>query len=254
LAALLNFYEEKYQRYCTLLDRYDNHIKTFNEKKLSVAKEVEDWKEMCRTRKKEIYKYHIAMQEYKLMHNIWFAQQNLLNKENLEYNVRGYMKDLIDEKIVNKNLLLAQELDREIKSMAYKLSYLSKKVLTAGGLGHYAMVVGQLGWINCDRFLDIPFNKKRKIALVHEKDTRFYLVFNDRNTMLTAEKFNQLHQFAGVPIDEKVTLVGIRVEDNVPLLFMKSMTIEDNMKLAPVFRKSSVAEISHTFSSLQRNG
>jgi len=283
-------YEQDISRYYVLMEKYDKAIIDHKSNMQEIDLAIIEWKEAARERQREVYEYHIAMKQYKMMHNVWFAQNNLLNRKgnindektfwafhDLTYqkdaprDIRSYflkvfgrdyktifkdiyksgtLKGLGKENLLNPNFINAKKIIKKVNILAFKLGGLNKEKLSAGALGRYAMIIGQLGWINCDRFVNNPIANRRQVSLVHEKSTRFYMIFHDMKSMLEANKNNKLHTFNNVPNNQKVTVIGLQVIDNQPFMFSTEIQTTENMKLAPVFKKSSLAEIGKVFSEL----
>ena len=78
--------------------------------------------------------------------------------------------------------------------------------------------IKQLGWINCDRFRDIPMEMKTMITVNEQvdKDVQLFATFGTVQGVLplkVARDQEDLYKAAGIPKDEKVRLVGIRVKN-----------------------------------------
>ena len=285
-------YEQKLDRYIILQPQYEKALINYKIALKQTEQKILEWEELCRIKYSEIYSYQYALRQYKLVNKIWFAQMNLLKQGTLKndentfwafYNLTNRKvnpneirirfqkvfgsnyKKLFNEipqigkygrsnsdPIESDNYKLASKLSANANRLAYKMGYLNQDNMNSNSLGKYAMSVSNLGWINCDRFLNTPLRERRQIAIVHEKDTKFFLIFHDVKSMLTAKKEGQIHEFKGIPSNKNVTVVGLQVIDNQPYLFSKDLTTTENFKLAPTFKKSSVAEISHIFRELDK--
>ena len=283
-------YEQKLERYNTLQGQYEKALINHQLEIRKTDQKIKGWEELCRIKYSEIYQYQTEMQVYNQINKIWFAQMNFLRKGELKNDEKTFWAffDLVNRKLnpndirirfkkvfgpkykntfneipdigkhcrthrdleKNPNYILASEIERKSSKIGFELGFLNQDKLSANSLGSYVMTVSKMGWINCDRFLRFPTRERMQIALVHEKDTKFFLIFHDMKSMLSAKEYGQIYKFNDIPNNQKVTVVGLQVIDNQPYLFSKDLTTTENLKLAPTFKKSSVAEISHIFSKL----
>ena len=157
-----------------------------------------------------------------------------------------------DNQIADSAYKSVIQVESKANRFAFQYEVSTNKNLTSGKLGNYAMSISSLGWINCDRFYGMPRMQGRRIALVESNDATFYLVFHDIRSMLGAEKQGNLHEFKNIPVNQKVTVVGLQVIDNRSYLFTKELLTTENFKIAPVFKKSSITEINHVFDELSK--
>jgi len=140
-----------------------------------------------------------------------------------------------------------------IKSKANRTAFqyqLANGEATNNELGRYAMTISNLGWINCDRFYDYPYEQLKQLAILQDEEATFFLVFHDIRSMLSAKNHGNLYEFPRVPTGQKVTIVGLQVRENQSYLYTKELTMNENFKIAPQFRKSSLTEIKSVFDIL----
>jgi hypothetical protein len=100
------------------------------------------------------------------------------------------------------------------------------------GIDAYLLKSDQLGWINCDEFLDVE-NTTEVIVMV---DTAFRpsvrMVFDDINSVMNGNYNPRIGtvSFSGVPVGRSVRLVGYSIMDEVPYLDNKQIAISKDLK------------------------
>jgi len=78
---------------------------------------------------------------------------------------------------------------------------------------NYGLLTSNLGWVNCDRFINFSAEKiefTTDIRYAENMDVK--LIFNDMGSIMPAEVKNGVYVFSGVPLDQKVSIVAISCE------------------------------------------
>lgn len=87
-----------------------------------------------------------------------------------------------------------------------------------------ALQIYQLGWINCDRFPNLPM-----VPLVFAADDKcaaeYYLVFDDVRGVMRAQEENGNVKFPKVPKNKTATLIAIAFVGKIAYFFKKVITI-----------------------------
>ena len=109
--------------------------------------------------------------------------------------------------------------------------------VNSGNLMYYVFSSTTLGWINCDRFLNI--NPKINFAVKVEHDIEsIKIVFNRFKAIMDVSAVDGIHTFKNVPIGEKITIVAIKRVDGKPFLAVKetetSTKVENELVFQPV--------------------
>lgn len=117
---------------------------------------------------------------------------------------------------------------RERKIKQRKDYIVSQKVYDEIGLR-------QLGWINCDRFLEVE-NKTDFYANFNPQDSvknaNVYLVFKDINSVIQACYYSDKSpQFENMPIGYKARLIAYTVKDEKVFAYSNDLTITKGQKL-----------------------
>lgn len=119
-------------------------------------------------------------------------------------------------------------------------------------LDKYMLSSGELGYINCDRFLDEP----NVTDFVVNVDTTFNagvrMVFKDIKSVMSGDQYERGKiSFSGIPVGQVVTLVACSIKDDVPYLAMKEIRITeggyDQLKLV----KTTKADLESKFLALK---
>lgn len=142
--------------------------------------------------------------------------------------------------------------DYEVAMQRYGRMLDSLGLAGARDLGAYVFSASQLGWINCDRFYEVPESQKQDI-IVHDADTtekHVYLVFTGINSMLRmgradADRFIQ-HD---VPRNEPAVVVAYKVVEGRAWLCKQPVVRGKRMQLD--FKPSSIAEVRSAIQSLR---
>lgn len=117
---------------------------------------------------------------------------------------------------------------------------------SAGNILHYVFNTTELGWINCDRFINV----KSKINFVVKLDKNIEtvkIIFDRYKSILNGIPANGNYTFKGVPLEEKITIVAIKRVDNKPYLSVKetqtSNKVEQELSFQPVTFETLKTEI-----------
>lgn len=93
-----------------------------------------------------------------------------------------------------------------------------------------------LGWINCDRFIDaqlVPFSFNASA----EQNAQYYLVFQDVRGVMHANASNGLVQFGSVPFGGEATLIAFTLADGKAQFFQQKVSIGSKQKIAIVMKE-----------------
>lgn len=144
--------------------------------------------------------------------------------------------------------------DYEVAMARYGRMLDSLGLSGARDLGSYVFSASQLGWINCDRFYDVPASQKHDV-IVYDADTvekHVYLVFTGINSMLRMgrEASDRFVQY-DAPRNEQAVVVAYKVVDG--RAWLSKQKVERGKRMQLDFKPSSIAEVRSTIQGL-RNG
>ncbi|MFT6716807.1 MAG: hypothetical protein ACJA0Q_001455 [Saprospiraceae bacterium] len=77
-------------------------------------------------------------------------------------------------------------------------------------LEYYIFSVAKLGWINCDRFINSEETMDFIVNTAMDKNTKIKMVFKDIDGVLEAKIRDDKYVFSNVPLNRKVTIIGIK--------------------------------------------
>jgi hypothetical protein len=110
-----------------------------------------------------------------------------------------------------------------------------------------AIELSNLGWINCDRFLEIENKTDLMVnfGLVEKISTaNIYLIFEDINSVMQTCLINdndkvKNNTFKNIPTGSKVRLVAYTLKDDKIFTYSSRMTIKENQTLTLVFKETN---------------
>ena len=136
----------------------------------------------------------------------------------------------------------------EIRDVHYaKLT--EANLLNSADLNAYAFRLAQTGWINCDRFYDIPKSQKQDImvSVGGHDDAKVYLVFDDRKSVLRANHNGNFAEVNNVP-KESITVIAYYVEDGDIMLGQSKVSKYGRAKAS--YKKASLTEFRQVMAQL----
>ncbi|MDF1673360.1 MAG: hypothetical protein P1U41_07625, partial [Vicingaceae bacterium] len=95
----------------------------------------------------------------------------------------------------------------------------------------YQLSAGKLGWINCDRFYDVPNTSPLMVKVDSKEPVSVRIVFRDINSVLpcyTSSNHNDVYTAENIPTGEKVLLMAYSVKGDNAVLGYKEVTIGEN--------------------------
>lgn len=128
--------------------------------------------------------------------------------------------------------LAAWEAMREEKLRTFEKQYESVGRLNNRTLDRYFFRVNTLGWINCDRFRDVPEEQKMPLAVRSSgKDgERIFIVFESLNSIVEMQWTEEYYTSSPLPGNEQVRIIGFRVKDGKAQLAVRKMMVAEGGK------------------------
>lgn len=233
--------------YATALARYDVAMERFN-------KRVAEYEADCASMPERI-------DEWRSDVDAWHAKQDS-DRETWEREVYRPAQERYNEgmrarephydslmAVYEEELVAAQA--RWVEYQARWGRYMDSLGIAQRGLvGSYLYSVNSFGWINCDRFYNVPEEKKFE-AIVADADAaeeHVYLVFTGINSIIRLPRIDGAYRYGGVPLTEPVSVLGLRVVDGKAEMSLKPLKPFKDQFLE--FAPASVAEIRKTMRGL----
>lgn len=121
-------------------------------------------------------------------------------------------------------------------------------------VNNYFYRINRFGWINCDRFLNIPPEEKRELAIQTPQnmgdEPRVFVVFKDMNSILNATQKGGLYRSQAVPENRTATLVGLTVKEGKPYLALQEITTGAEEPYELVFRETQLSQLRQALERL----
>ncbi|MCI5081005.1 MAG: OmpA family protein [Saprospiraceae bacterium] len=119
-------------------------------------------------------------------------------------------------------------------------------------LNEYIFEVNDLGWINCDRFYEVPLAMKESmwIADLDLSDEQVFVVFKDIRSMMRAGKYQNYYKTNKIPTGMNVRVIGIKLEDGKPLLAVKDTQVGQENQLVLQYESCSLSQLRESLSQL----
>ncbi|MEO0041168.1 MAG: hypothetical protein RL329_616, partial [Bacteroidota bacterium] len=128
------------------------------------------------------------------------------------------------------------------------------KAMTAGGfkkenLSYYLFKTNELGWVNCDFFVQNQEAVTVEVGLKKDKNLDAKIVFKDDMVAMSANGYGADVAFTGVPKGRKAWLVLMDFKENRPRLALQEIEVGQPVPAAE-FRSMSIAQIRQALTQL----
>lgn len=115
----------------------------------------------------------------------------------------------------------------------------------------FVTTVTQLGWVNCDRFYNIPNDQKVIASIAENEDASIYLIHKNDAVFIKLNKSNNSYYSGAIPQKEPYKLIAIKVENGKPMLAIEELNTIPTMPIKLDYKISSVSAISRELSSIK---
>jgi hypothetical protein len=135
---------------------------------------------------------------------------------------------------------------RDEKIAAFEASFEKMGTISStADLNRYFYQVSDLGWINCDRFRNVPTDQRRQLAFdrTQDVDEKIYVVFRDMDSVLKAYPAVDYWKTNAVPAGAAIRVVGVKVENGKALLAVEDTEVGDSEKYVLDYRPARLQEI-----------
>ncbi len=117
-------------------------------------------------------------------------------------------------------------------------------------LNNYVFAVTKLGWINCDRFLDIPADQKTDFIVnsAEKSEQKVRLIFENNGgerTIMNGETKSGKTIFKNVPIGQQTTVLGIGLMNGNPTLAKSKTKITKSPFTLNNFKEMDIVELEN---------
>ena len=204
-AEKMTKYEERMKKYHRKMIRYEQEEKRYQKKNTEYKRAHKAWERGLSRQ----YDNHEESEAYKKQMEIYRAVY--------ERKMKVYKEKLAKWR---------QEKDRILEEFETKYDQVGN--MSAQTLNNYLFRVNELGWINCDRFYNIPESEKMELAIndPDQEEERVFIVFKEIDSILRPGKRNQQYISSRIPKSADVKIVGIKIKDGRPQLAVKETKVD----------------------------
>jgi hypothetical protein len=147
--------------------------------------------------------------------------------------------------------LIARFLEQEDATIALEKEFLEVKtklnILTPTDVVDIysnAMQIENVGWVNCDRFINGSNFTTIEVLTEYTQNTRVLILFEgEMRSLITAIPETTSFKVDRVPADRAVKLIGFRVVGTEMEVFIEEGTIQSLNGVKPTFKKKTVEEV-----------
>lgn len=203
--------------------------------------------------------YDQDLKAYQQAHAAW-EKQIQERKDNFKSTpaYRAYAEQVRKSK-TTRRALYDQEVEawhaiKDRRMAEYEEKYGDALLGSSSMAMQYLYSVNQMGWINCDRFYDVPKEEKVTLAIADgdAEQEELFVIFKDIKSMMKASKWkgNANYQIYNLPKDMDIRVVGIKVIDGKAQLAIQDTKVSDQGPLKLFYRPASINKIRSAIQNL----
>lgn len=146
--------------------------------------------------------------------------------------------------------------EEEVSKEEYEQYLKQKEEIETQNKTYETVQLLNFGWINCDRFLNDPGEKKSIELIVKSpeiKSARLYVVFTDINSIMQENYYEaqkESVQFTNIPLNKEVTIFAISALGSTPMIYKKKITAGSINKLEIAFEETPLNELKSALHEL----
>lgn len=206
-------------------------------------------------------KYQARMREHRLalekyQHDLesWKLQREE-EKQRLVAAANQQQKDLfeLEKKRYEEEMEVWRQKKEEILK-EFEGKYAAEGYVDRYTLRQYLYQVNELGWINCDRFLDIPAEQKEALAIQGSGsgEELVYVIFKERNSILQARADGAVFRTQAIPRDQEVKILAVSVENGRPYMAFAETTVAKQSELTLEYQAANLKEVRKELQKIGR--
>lgn len=115
-------------------------------------------------------------------------------------------------------------------------------------LDYFVFNSSQLGWINCDRFLETEENIEFVVNSSSGSDCSVSMVFSDINSVMKGVKRNNDYVFSNVPKNRDVRIIGLDSRDGNALMCVNTTNTGKRSANLTTYKPVSIIDLESEFS------
>ena len=221
---------------------YDTAMKDYEKRMVKYEEKMKRYEEAT-------VKYKVSLKAYRKDLKQWTADmkaQEMALKKEKEAELKKQQKVHYEQEMaLYEKRLATWERVRKERIEAFENDYEATGNTNFRSVQNYFYRVNTLGWINCDRFLDIPEEERLALAINDPDDSeeKVFVVFKDINSMLRVRKQEQQYLTNAIPASSMVTIIGLKVEDGKALMAMQEVRADSQTAFDLDFQPTSLRNI-----------
>lgn len=214
---------------------------------------MENYKKRNMAYKKARKRYEEEMKAYRWAYDTW---EGKLLEDSLELNrMQNKLEYEFRNRVTNKYKVRLAEWKAKKDSImtAYYETQMANGELGMDGLSYYFYQIDKPGWINCDRFYDVPEEEKMTLAVRDSdpEEEKVFVVFKDINSMmrLYSRKGDRYVQ-NDVPKDAEVKIIGLKVQNGRPSMAVLNTRVGEKSVVELNYERCKINDIRKTLKSI----
>ncbi len=137
-------------------------------------------------------------------------------------------------------------LQQDVLTEKYSMGYVDENIFA-----NYVVSTSNLGWINCDRFIDIPDSEKMDFAVADfAEGQKFYLMFKNIKSLISPIVKENKIVFTDIPKGEDVKIIGLGIKNNEAYIATQDITIGSGEAIALSYEKKGIKELREVLTEI----
>ncbi|MFD2916899.1 energy transducer TonB [Psychroserpens luteus] len=167
------------------------------------------------------------------------------DKAQVPSSSRGY-------KLVPKPIFQAGSKMVTGKAFEARLGDVADNTISSRDVGYYALRTSNLGWINCDRFINGRTTRiKYKLKIKNAEGASVNMVFKSLNSALPSWYTNDVYDFQTVGANEDVVLVAIKRKDGKLYYDMVETKTKSNPQIDFDFKEVTIEQLKKAIENIK---
>lgn len=141
-----------------------------------------------------------------------------------------------------------------VEEFESRLDDVTDTSISSRDVGNYVLRTSNLGWINCDRFINGRTTRiKYKLKIKNADGASVNMLFKSMNSVLPSRNTNDNYDFQTVGVNEDITLIAIKRKNGKLYYDAVDTKTESNPKIDFDFKEVSVDELKKKLEKLNSN-
>ena len=141
---------------------------------------------------------------------------------------------------------ICNRMQQEYDGFMEREGQIAVKNANTDDLAGYSFEVARLGWINIDKFYKYPPEQRIELAVYDQNgsEAKLFVVCKEMNGVLPMSFYNGKYTAPPLPQGMAVTIVGLKIRDGKPQLFLQNLELQKNLSIGNLkYQSLTVAEL-----------